>query len=90
MGFVVPGLDAMGLRSVRVGDLDLVAREVFLLRSRPGAEEQRVAPPRPGRAERHAGRVAEREVIAGIRPGALRLVGVGVSNLEPYRQLVLT
>ena len=23
------------------------------------------------------------------RPGALRLVGVGVSNLEPYRQLVL-
>ena len=24
------------------------------------------------------------------RPGALRLVGVGVSNLEPYRQLALT
>jgi hypothetical protein len=23
------------------------------------------------------------------RPGALRLVGVGVSNLEPYQQLVL-
>jgi DNA polymerase IV len=23
------------------------------------------------------------------RPGALRLVGVGVSNLEPYRQLAL-
>jgi len=57
----------------------------FSIRSRSATLD--VATDDPGRIGELACSLLDRALAD--RPGALRLVGVGVSNFEPYRQLTL-